>query len=1076
MVSFFPLFSVTLEGVRMVLDSCRPSAIVPRAAIALVLLSSSAQGQDELVFSHLTVNEGLSQGSVNCILQDSKGFMWFGTQDGLNRFDGYEFTVFRHDPADSTTISDNFIRAIAEDTSGTVWIRTVGKPDILDRYDRQTETFRAYVRDSVKLRGARANSVKAEYDDPSGVQWRGTLGGGVTRFDPRTGTKTAYKHDTADPKSLIDNRVYCIYGDRTGTIWFGTLGGLERFDPRTGGFVHYMHDEANPRSVSDNWVWPIMEDRSGVLWVGTYRGGLNRFDRETETFIHYRHDDADPRSLSGDQLLSLYQDRSGVIWVGMNNRGVDRFHPDLGAFAHFANDPRNPKSLIDNNILSMFVDRSGMAWIGTRQGVERFDRKRETFTHFQHDPSNPRSISDNQAQCFIQDNTGALWVGMVMSGLDRYDSRTGVFSHYRHDPSNPRSLSENKVYSLAEDRDGNIWAGTYSNGLNRLDPKTGLSTIYLHNDTIPNSLAAQTIFALCVDRDGVLWVGTFGGGLDRLERASGTFTHYRHDEFNPGSLSDDLVACLYEDHAGTLWVGTTAGLNRLDKSTGTFKRYTLKNGLPNEVIFGILEDNHANLWLSTNKGISRFDPQHETFRNYDYNDGLQGDEFNQSAYARDDRTGELYFGGSNGFNVFHPDRVKQNLYVPPVVFSSFSRYNTDDKEGKPIQEKGIDSRSEITLSYKDNVANIEFAALNFYNSNKNQYAYRLEGYSDNWIQLGNERRATFTNLDGGDYVLRVKGSNNEGVWNEEGASLRLRVTPPWWKTRWAYGSYFVLVLTFFYTVRRFEINRREQKTRIREAALREKAIVAEKRALEAENERQTKELEDARRLQLSMLPKELPRVPGYDIAVFMKTATEVGGDYYDFSAGQDGVLNVAFGDATGHGMQAGTIVTLMKGLFLSDASRFDIQTFFNHCSRAIKEIRLGRLFMAFTLVRLGGNSVSLSSAGMPPVFLYRKRDESVEEILLKGMPLGAMKNFPYALFESDLQSGDTLLLLTDGLPEQKNTREEMFDYARVQSAFAEVATRTPEQIIAHLTQAGESWMAGAVQDDDITLLVIRKNT
>jgi serine phosphatase RsbU (regulator of sigma subunit)/ligand-binding sensor domain-containing protein len=1075
MVGFFRLSLARTEAVGSILGSFREPAISAWGALALVLLCSSALGQGDPVFSHLTVKEGLSQGSVNCILQDSKGFMWFGTQDGLNRFDGYEFRVFRHDPADSTTIGDNFIRSITEDSSGTLWIRTLGKPGTIDRFDRLTETFRAYNLDIVKLKGARTKSVKAEYDDPSGIQWRGSLGGGVTRFDPTTGVKVSYKHDPADPKSLIDNRIYCIYGARTGTVWFGTLGGLERFDPRSGGFVHYMHNDADPRSVSDNWVWPIMEDRSGVLWVGTYRGGLNRFDRATGTFTHYRHDDADPRSLSGDQLLSLYQDRSGMIWVGMNDRGVDRFHPDLSAFAHFSNDPRSPKSLIDNNILSLCVDRSGMTWIGTRQGVERFDRKRETFTHFRHSASNPQSISDNQAQCFLQNGKGIVWIGMVMSGLDRYDPGTGVFSHYRHDPLTPRSLSENKVYSLAEDRDGSIWAGTYSNGLNRLDPKTGFVTRYLHNDTIPASIGAPGIFALCIDRDGVLWVGTFGGGLDRFERESGTFTHFRHNDSDPKSLSDNMVACLYEDHAGALWVGTTGGLNRLEGRTGTFKHYRQKDGLPNEVIFGILEDGQGNLWLSTNKGISRFDPGHETFRNYDYNDGLQGDEFNQNAFARDPRTGELYFGGSNGFNVFHPDLVRQNPFVPPVVFSSFTRYNTDDKEGKPIEEKGIDSRSEITLSYKDNVANIEFAALDYYNTAKNRYAYRLEGYSDSWIQLGNERRATFTNLDGGDYTLRVRGSNNEGVWNEEGATLRIVVNPPWWKTRWAYGLYGVMIFSLLYGVRSFEINRREQKSRVRESELRAKAAEAEKRALEAENARKTKEMEDARQLQLSMLPAEIPRHPGYDIAVVMKTATEVGGDYYDFSAAPDGTLNIALGDATGHGMQAGTIVTLMKGLFLSDSSRSDLLTFFNHCSAAIKGIRLGRLFMAFSLVRLNGSKVSFASAGMPPAYLYRSRAGIVEEILLKGMPLGAMKNFPYGLHELVMEDDDVLLLLTDGLPEQKNPGGEMFDYDRVRDSLCASAAEDPRTIIARLTQSAETWMQGAPQEDDITFLVIKKN-
>lgn len=1043
-------------------------------AVCALIFSPATFSQRRYLFEHLAVKQGLSQGSVNCILQDSKGFMWFGTQDGLNKYDGYSVKVFKHNPADSTTLNDNWIVAIAEDKNQTLWIRTLGNPTVLNRFNRATETFTLIPADSVNLTGAHQYIVAWDYNEPNGVRWHGVNGGGATRFDPATGNTTSYRHNPANPNSLIDDRVCFITGDRDGAIWIGTKGGLDRLDVATGKFTHFRHDEKDPNSLSDNWVWPVFEDRSGTLWVGTYGGGLNRFDRATGKFIRIRHNDFESRGLNGDQLLSIYQDRSGVIWVGLDQQGVDRFHPEIQSFVHYTHEPSNPQSLIDNNVFCMTVDRSGSAWIGTKGGVGRFDRSKNVFTHFKPDATNPKSIGDLLAQCILEDRSGSVWIGMRSSGLERFDPKSGTFTHYRHDPSNPASLSDNLVYALCEDRSGALWIGTYKGGLNRFDRTTGRFISYTHRDSIPGSLAASGVWALCEDHEGALWVGTFGGGLDRFNRDSGTFTHFKHDDNDPKSLSDNIVAVLHEDRAGTLWVGTSAGLNRFDRSTGTFKRYGEREGLPNDALSGILEDGSGNLWLSTNKGLSRFDPKTETFYNYDYNDGLQGNEFNLNAYARDPLTGLMYFGGGNGFNIFHPDSLKKNSYVPPIVLSSFVRYNTDDKAGKPIEDKGIDARSNITLSYKDNVANIEFAALNFYNTFKNQYTYQLEGFSDNWIQLGTDRRATFTNLDGGDYVLRVKGSNNDGVWNNEGASLRITVTPPWWKTRWAYGMYAVFTLSFLFGVRRFEINRREQKTQVRESELRAKAVEAEKRALQAENERKTKELDDARTLQLSMLPREIPKLPDYDIAVYMKTATEVGGDYYDFSLAQDGSLNVALGDATGHGMQAGTIVTLMKGLFVSDAARFDIQTFFNHCSRAIKEIRLGRLFMAFTLVRLKGNSVSFSSAGMPPVYLYRRSSGSVEEVLLKGMPLGAMKNFEYSLHTAELQAGDTLLLLTDGLPEQKNPAAEMFDYQRVQTAFAAAADSSPEEVIAHLSREGERWMGTAQQDDDVTMMVIRK--
>ncbi|HTX99355.1 MAG TPA: two-component regulator propeller domain-containing protein [Bacteroidota bacterium] len=1048
-----------------------------RILVAFLLCCSlplTAPAQHLFNFSHLTTKEGLSQSAVMCIFQDHEGFIWLGTQDGLNRFDGYSVKAFKHDPADSTSLGDNFIVSIAEDSTNTLWIGTLNEPNILNRFDRVTETFERVPAASVNLSRIPTSSIHSTYEDPAGFVWSGSIGKGLLRTNRADGSIKSFRHSAGDPGSLADDRVYSVFGDHTGAIWVGTHEGLDKFDPTTESFVHFRHDESNKATLSDSWVWPIMEDRTGTLWVGTFRGGLNRYDRSTGTFTHYRRSNTDPKALSDDRILSLYQDRSGMIWVGTGNHGADFFQPELSTFYHYQHDPDNSSSLLDNGISAAYVDREGTVWIGTRLGLDELDVRTDVFTHHTHDPALPRSIADNNVECLLEDHAGNLWIGLVSGGLDCYDRTTKTFSHLHHDPLNPSSLSDNRVYALCEDSGGTVWVGTYGGGLCRLDPSTRRFTNYLHSDSAPGSLGGQGVWALLKDHEGTLWVGTYGGGLDRFDPATGTFTHYRHDDANPSSLSDDIVVTLLEDHSGTIWVGTTGGLNKLDRRNGSFTRYRVQNGLPNDVILGLLEDSHGNLWLSTNKGISKFDPNAQTFQNYDENDGLQGNEFNQGAYARDPRTGEMYFGGSNGFNRFQPDSVRVNPYVPPVVFTSFTRYNTSVKEGKPIAGRGIDARREIILSYKDNVVNVEFSALSFYNNFKNLYAYKLEGYSDSWIQLGSDRRATFTNLDGGEYTLRVRGSNNDGIWNNAGNSLRIVVIPPWWKTRWAYGSYGFMILAVFYGIRRFEIKRREQKTQVRESELRAKAAEAEKRALEAENERQTKELEDARNLQLSLLPKDVPVRPDYDIAVFMKTATEVGGDYYDFHLDGDGYLHVAFGDATGHGMQAGTIVTLMKGLFLSDAARFDILTFFAHCSNAIKQIRLGRLFMALTLVRLKGNSVSLSSAGMPPVYLYRARDQSIEEILLKGMPLGAMKNFPYVLFTGTLDPDDVLLLLSDGLPEQKNAAGEMFDYLRVEETFKACASSAPGEVIQRLVQAGESWMTGAAQEDDVTIMVIRR--
>ena len=349
----------------------------------------------------------------------------------------------------------------------------------------------------------------------------------------------------------------------------------------------------------------------------------------------------------------------------------------------------------------------------------------------------------------------------------------------------------------------------------------------------------------------------------------------------------------------------------------------------------------------------------------------------------------------------------------------------------------------------------------------------MEGFNDSWIQLGNNHRVTFTNLSPGDYNLIVTGSNNDGVWNQKGKTIYVEVTPPWWRTKIAYGIYIISFLGILYGLRRFELNRREQKARFRENQLRLKATEAEKRAIEIENERKTKELEEARQLQLSMLPKEVPKLPHLEIAAFMRTATEVGGDYYDFLVQENGVLNVGFGDATGHGLQAGTMVTLMKGFFTSDAAKLELQEFMNHCTSLIKEIKLGRILMSFSLLRIHDHKMTITSAGMPPIYFYDKEKNVCEEILIQGMPLGAMRKFAYKTIEREIKTGDTILLLTDGLPEQMNKNNEMFDYHRVKKSFNELAQDNPDEIIQGLTKLGEEWMDGRTQEDDITFVVIK---
>ena len=1039
-----------------------------------ILFVETITPQNNIRFNHLTVQQGLSQSAVTCIFQDKSGFMWFGTQDGLNRYDGYNFKIFKNIADDSTSLSDNFIFSIYEDKSGTIYFET--QTGNFNKYNPQTESFSLVKKDNIDLLSSKKNSVAAFLIESNGVNWSGGLSKpiGLTRTDTKTGKSITFKHNPTDPSSLSDDKVYSIFRDRNKNLWIGTVNGLDRLDESTGKFIHYRHDPNNTNSIADNWVWPIYEDSKGNLWVGTVKGGLSKFNPQTKTFVNYKNNPDDPKSINDNFIFSIYQDRSGIIWVGTSTGGVNYFHPSTQVFELYTNNPKDKNSLSDNTVLSMHADKEGNYWIGTRNGgLNKFDYTKKTFTNYAHNPSNKNSLISNSVLAIEEDQSGVLWIGTFNSGMNSFDPKTGVFKSYVNNPSDPNSLTDNRVYSILSDEDGIIWVGTYGGGLNRLDKKTGKITSFKHDEEDSASISSNSTWSFVEDNSGKLWIGTFGGGVNVFDKSKQTFSHFKNDPKDSSSLADDNIIRVFKDSKGNMWFGTTKGLCRYYRETNKFKTYREKDGLANDFVYGILEDENGNLWLSTNNGLSRFNPKSESFRNYYSSDGLQSNEFNQNAFAKDFRTGNLLFGGPNGFNVFNPNSLKDNDYLPPVVFTNYLRFNTDDEEGKPIVEKGISVRDSIFLTYKDNIITLDFAALSFLNNTKNQYKYKLEGFNENWIQLGNNHTVTFTNLSAGDYNLRVIGSNNDGLWNDEGANLFIHVSPPWWKTNIAFGIYFIAFFGFLYGVRRVEINRREQKAQIRESALRIKATEAEKRTLEIENERKTKELEEARQLQLSMLPKELPQLPNLEIAAFMRTATEVGGDYYDFMVQDDGVLNVAFGDATGHGLQAGTMVTLMKGFFTADSSKLGLKDFMSHCSRVIKDIKLGRILMSFSYLKIDSNKLSITSAGMPPIYYYQRETKQVEEIIIKGMPLGAMRNASYNILEKEIESGDTILLLTDGLPEQMNINEEMFDYSRVKKSFNDIAEYSPDKIIEKLVEAGDGWMNGRQQDDDITFVVIR---
>jgi len=823
------------------------------------------------VFTRITTEQGLSDLRVQAIMQDHAGFMWFGTPNGLDRYDGYDVVEYRNDPANPRSLSGNFIEDLYEDSSGTIWVSTRSG---LNAFDRRTEQFTRYLHDSGDARSLSNNWVRAVYQDRAGVLWVGTQKG-LNRFDRASGSFTAYRHDAANPHSLSDDAVRTIDEDRAGVLWIGTEGGLNRFDRASSSFTTYRHDSADPHSLSNDTVYDIYDDHTGTLWIATDGGGLNRFDRSTNTFTQYRHDPQDPDSLSIDRLDCLFEDASGALWIGtfggglsvldaerrtfMNYRrdvkiptalsedkvqditadrsgliwiatlggGVNIFNPQRQAFTVYQHDPNAINSLASDRVDTVYEDRDGIVWVGTQdQGLDRFDRRSGQIVHYPPDPDNPQRLGHPFVRAIEQDQTGALWVGTYGGGLYRLDVASGSFSAYRHDPANPHSLSNDTIQAIHMDRLGTLWIATAFGGLNRLDPKTGTFKAYRFDAADPDSLSNDGVWSIDEDQRGNIWIGTMGGGLNRLEPSTGSIRRYQHDPNNPASLADDNIFDIHLDRDGILWAGLAgAGLDRFDPATGTFTHYRQRDGLASDRIVSIMEDGNAdapaagNLWIATGRGLSKLDQDRKTFHTYGTADGLPLTEYNRGHYRT--RSGQLLIGSMQGLIEFDPSVIQDDRYVPPIVFTGFQLANkpVPIADDSPLKQ-ALDQADTIELTYADRVVSFEFAALSYRAPGQNHYRYMLEGFDKGWAEVDATRRqVTYTNLAPGTYVFRVTGSNGSGVWNEAGRAITLIVTPPWWATLWFMSLLLALTvgsstMLYLWRARSVQAQRRRLETQV----------------------------------------------------------------------------------------------------------------------------------------------------------------------------------------------------------------------------------------------------------------------
>jgi len=829
------------------------------------------EGKD-IRFTHLSTEQGLSQSRVDHLMQDAQGFLWIGTYNGLNRYDGYRFKVYKPEANNPNRIGGVFITALFQDRSGTLWI---GVDQGLDRFDPVSGRF-THFHPNPGDPESLAGHLEHMTQDRDGILWLATRNG-LDRLDPGSGRFTHYRNDPNDPNSLSSSDVRFVYEDRQGTLWVATAAGPDAFDRRTGKVIRHYPDPQQPpldRILEDrsgtlwmsatrrgglmsldrktgSFTWykffdegpggpgmrgcsAIHEDKYGMLWLATKPDGLVKFDRLHRKFTRYRNDPANPASMDNNDALSLAEDREGGIWVGTDGGGVNRFSSKPSPFTVYRKESGNPNSLDQSYILAVFEDSQGALWFGTSQ-LSRLDRASGKYTFYRHDPGDAGSISNGAVNAFAEDRSGTLWFGTWGGGLNRFDRRTGRFKAYRHDPADAASLSHDYIRSLLLDHNGNLWAGT-EDGLNRLDASTGRFTAF----RFPGPLDSRIYWILAEDTDGSIWMATYEQGLQRLDVRTGKIVSYRHDPKVRGSLSNNRVNALCVDHTGALWTGTQNGLDRFDRNTGGFTIFTERDGLPNNAVEGILEDEAGNLWLSTGNGLSRFDPRGRTFTNYYSDDGLAGDEFSNSAVYYKSPRGEMFFGGVNGVTAFFPERVTDNLYVPPVVLTEFRLFGEPVPIGgdSPLR-KSISFTDSLSLSHRQNIFSLEFSSLSYASPLRNRYRYRLTGLDKDWNDAdSNHRFATYTTLPPGDYILRVLGSSNRSVWNEQGVALQIRILPAWWNTWWARAA--VLGLVAGLIVAGYQWRTRSVHARNRELALRvvqrtaELAVAKEK--AEAANE------------------------------------------------------------------------------------------------------------------------------------------------------------------------------------------------------------------------------------------------
>jgi ligand-binding sensor domain-containing protein/ribosomal protein L30E len=1073
----------------------------------------------------------LSDDQCTAIAEDGNGFIWVGTNEGLNRYDGYLPKIYRSNPFDATALSGNRIFGTYIDNNGELWVSTEKS---IDKYNLGRDEF---------VRHQTVTSPTFVAEDTLGKLWVATLSSGLFELDKITGKMKKHIFSPLDPTSISSsqfshNQNTSIIIDKNNNLWVGTTNGLNFFNRKTETFTRFYSKKDDISSISSNkintlyfdglnlWVGTpkgldlinietmTIERQSGNRWVsmlGLYNvnqiapfkkgvpmegfwmatiGGLVYYDKNMSTFQEVVHPD-----IFGRYVSKIYPNPNGDLWIyvpqsdGVIHFKTTNFYLMYGFFdaqkdfVKVQSSDNNLKSIGSNKINEILFDLRGRTWFATEKGVSKLIKNSDVFNlkwpiknansiamarnntvWFSHDngltsidnngkekvfvsdPTNVNSLLTSETGKVLITKRGKIWAASKYGGVTVINPSENNFTRYENINLSTTSIVPEKINTIYEDATGTIWLSSVG-GVSKF--KNGKFSSQYYKPALNNDHLSD-VNAFLYDKSGALWAGTNNNGLYILDYEDlSVKKHYTLDEEDKFSFSSSTVLCIYEDNNNNVWIGTGGeGLFRYDKKANGFKRYSIDNGLPSNTIASLVEDKQNIFWMGTRNGVSRLDPVSNRFQNYNLSDGLKDRVFlNQSIDI--DNYGILYIGSPQGIHSADPNKITQNTSPPRLALVKTT--GIDEKNNR--ESLGF-LNDKIEVDHHTQTIEIEYIGLSFTKSEKNSYRYTLENHLESWVDNGTSRTVSFQGLKPGKYKFVFMASNNDGIWSEPSAGTEIIVHPPIWKTWWAYSGYAgFFALTAFGTVKR-----------------RDKAQL-----VRLEEGRRVQELEDAREFQMKMLPKKCPKVMDLEIVAGLKTATEVGGDYYDFFPQRDNSVYVVVGDATGHGMTAGMMVSITKaGLYGTPPNIPPNEVSFG-LNRTIKAIELGKNKMAISIARFWENKVEFTSAAMPPVYHYKSKTGDVDEILLKGLPLGSFKGETYGLIEISTAPGDAFVLISDGLPEATNKSESMLGYDAVLNCVRENGKHSAEEIKQSLFDLGAAWLDGIQNQDDITVVVVKKN-